>query len=88
MMESGVTEKPETTKSEKKALHSEKKSGNELIIESQYYSAVSILFADFVGFTSMVENTDPGDLIRDLGIYFSGFEKIINNVEEKNLQSS
>ena len=30
-------------------------------IEGQYYSAVTILFADFVGFTKMVENTEPGD---------------------------
>ena len=87
MMESGITEKPETPKSDEKALKSEKKNGNELITESQYYSAVSILFADFVGFTSMVENTDPGDLIRDLGIYFSGFEKIINKYEVRKVKT-
>ena len=51
-------------------------------IEGQYYSAVTILFADFVGFTKMVENTEPGDLLETLNIFFSGFEKIIqkNNV--------
>jgi len=51
-------------------------------IEGQYYSAVTILFADFVGFTKMVENTEPGDLLETLNTFFSGFEKIIqkNNV--------
>ena len=46
-------------------------------IEGQYYSAVTILFADFVGFTKMVENTEPGDLLETLNTFFSGFEKII-----------
>ena len=51
-------------------------------IEGQYYSAVTILFADFVGFTKMVENTEPGDLLETLNTFFSGFEKITkkNNV--------
>ena len=51
-------------------------------IEGQYYSAVTILFADFVGFTKLVENTEPGDLLETLNTFFSGFEKIIqkNNV--------
>ena len=46
-------------------------------IEGQYYSAVTILFADFVGFTKMVENTEPGDLLETLNNFFPGFEKII-----------
>ena len=51
-------------------------------IEGQYYSAVTILFADFVGFTKIFENTEPGDLLETLNTFFSGFEKIIqkNNV--------
>ena len=52
-------------------------SKNNLVVESQYFSAVSIMFADFVGFTGMVEEADPGDLLQNLGVFFSGFEKII-----------
>ena len=39
-------------------------------IEGQYYSAVTILFADFVGFTKMVESTEPGDLLETLNTFF------------------
>ena len=46
-------------------------------LEGQYYSAVSILFADFVGFTNMVENTEPGELLETLNTFFMGFDKII-----------
>ena len=47
-------------------------------LDGQYYSAVSILFADFVGFTKMVENTEPGDLLETLNNFFTGFDKIIS----------
>ncbi len=47
-------------------------------LDGQYYSAVSILFADFVGFTKMVENTEPGDLLETLNTFFTGFDKIIS----------
>tara|TARA_B100001996_G_C18644641_1_gene586907 strand:- start:467 stop:1642 length:1176 start_codon:yes stop_codon:yes gene_type:complete len=46
--------------------------------EGRYYSAVSILFADFVGFTNMVENTEPGELLDTLNNFFIGFDKIIS----------
>ena len=46
-------------------------------LKGQYYSAVSILFADFFGFTNMVENTEPGELLDTLNTFFTGFEKII-----------
>ena len=29
-------------------------------LEGKYYSALNILFADFVGFTSMVDDSEPG----------------------------
>ena len=47
-------------------------------LDGQYYSMVSILFADFVGFTKMVENTEPGDLLETLNTFFTGFDKIIS----------
>ena len=45
--------------------------------EGKYYSAVSILFADFVGFTKMVEDSEPGELLETLNSFFMGFDKII-----------
>ena len=44
--------------------------------EGQYFSATSILFADFVGFTNMVENSDPGELLEILNTFFNGFDRI------------
>ena len=46
-------------------------------MEGQYYSASSILFADFVGFTNMVENCEPGELLDTLNTFFSGFDSIM-----------
>jgi adenylate cyclase len=53
-------------------------------MEGQYYSASSILFADFVGFTNMVENCEPGELLDTLNTFFSGFDSIMekNNVRK------
>ena len=45
--------------------------------EGKYYSAVSILFADFVGFTKMVEDSEPGELLETSNSFFMGFDKII-----------
>ena len=47
-------------------------------MKGQYYSATSILFADFVGFTNLVENSDPGELLETLNTFFSGFDRIIS----------
>lgn len=46
-------------------------------MQGQYYSATSILFADFVGFTNMVENSDPGELLETFNTFFMGFDRII-----------
>ena len=46
-------------------------------LEGIYYSAVSILFADFVGFTSMVEDSEPGELLDTLNTFFSSFDRIL-----------
>ena len=47
-------------------------------IKGNYYSATSIIFADFVGFTNLVENSDPGELLETLNTFFSGFDRIIS----------
>ena len=47
-------------------------------LQGQYYSVSSILFADFVGFTNMVENCEPGELLDTLNTFFSGFDRIMS----------
>lgn len=42
----------------------------------RYFSTSSILFADFVGFTKLVEQLEPGDLIEILRTFFKGFDKL------------
>ena len=42
----------------------------------KYFSTSSILFADFVGFTKLVEKLEAGDLIETLTVFFKGFDKL------------
>ena len=44
--------------------------------EGRCFSAKRILFADFVGFTNVVENSDPGELLEILNIFFNSFDRI------------
>ena len=43
----------------------------------RHYDRVSILFADFAGFTTLAEKLAPEELIRVLGYYFAHFDEII-----------
>ena len=43
----------------------------------KYYSSATILFADFVGFTSKVERLEPGELLATLNTFFKRFDKIV-----------
>ena len=45
--------------------------------EAAFYSSVSILFTDFVGFTTISEEIDPGELIESLDEFFSTFDQIV-----------
>ncbi len=45
--------------------------------EASFYSSVSILFTDFVGFTTISEEVDPGELIESLDEFFSTFDQIV-----------
>jgi len=49
---------------------------DENILTTKYFSTSSILFADFVGFTKLVEQMEPGDLIQTLNTFFNGFDKL------------
>ena len=48
-------------------------------MEGSYYSSASILFTDFVGFTNITENIEPGELIETLDEFFTAFDHIISN---------
>ena len=48
-------------------------------MEGSYYSSASILFTDFVGFTNITENIEPGELIETLDEFFTAFDQIISN---------
>lgn len=40
------------------------------------YDSATVLFADFVGFTSKAEQMEPEELIRQIDVYFSAFDRI------------
>lgn len=53
-------------------------------VSARSYSQATILFTDFVGFTKISEKMRPTEIINQLDIYFSEFDKIIveNNLEK------
>ena len=48
-------------------------------MNGSYYSSASVLFTDFVGFTNITENIEPGELIEALDEFFTAFDLIISN---------
>ncbi|HMB75408.1 MAG TPA: adenylate/guanylate cyclase domain-containing protein [Kiloniellaceae bacterium] len=46
-------------------------------VEPRHYDSVTILFADFKGFTRFAEAAEPRTLVNDLDQYFSAFDEII-----------
>lgn len=65
--------------SPKKKTEEEQLGGEKSPIEASYYSAASILFTDFVDFTQLSENIQPGELIETLDQYFSSFDLLMDN---------
>jgi len=53
--------------------------GNEQKIGGKYYSNITILFADFVGFTLKAEKLQPGELLESLSFYFNKFDQIMSD---------
>lgn len=53
-------------------------------VSARSYKTVSVMFTDFVGFTKSSERLTPTEIISELDIYFSEFDKIIvqNNLEK------
>ena len=62
---------------------------NEADTESigKYYSSATILFADFVGFTSKVERLEPGELLATLNTFFQGFDKIVRKYKVRKIKT-
>ena len=46
-------------------------------VQAKQFSAVTVLFTDFVGFTKYSENLSPEVLVETIGFYFSKFDEII-----------
>ncbi len=46
-------------------------------VKAKQFSAVTVLFTDFVGFTKYSENLSPEALVETIGFYFSKFDEII-----------
>ena len=53
----------------------------------KYYSSATILFADFVGFTSKVERLEPGELLATLNTFFQGFDKIVRKYKVRKIKT-
>jgi class 3 adenylate cyclase len=52
-------------------------------IEAKLYNHVSVLFTDFVGFTSISEKLSPTELVAEIHSNFTAFDAII---EKHNLE--
>ena len=53
----------------------------------KYFSTSSILFADFVGFTKLVEKLEAGDLIETLTVFFKGFDRLAKKHNVKKVKT-
>ena len=53
----------------------------------KYYSSATILFADFVGFTSKVESLEPGELLATLNTFFQGFDRIVRKYKVRKIKT-
>jgi hypothetical protein len=51
----------------------------------KHFHNVSVLFTDFVGFTSISENLSPSELVEEINLCFTEFDKIMgsNGLEKK-----
>jgi class 3 adenylate cyclase len=46
-------------------------------VRAKRFESVTVLFADFVGFTQFSENMSPEDLVHNVDFYFSKFDEIV-----------
>lgn len=56
-------------------------------VEPLFYDSVSVLFADFVGFTSISESLLPDELVTELDGYFTRFDEIAGRYRMEKLKT-
>lgn len=50
---------------------------NKGMVDTKKYRRVSILFTDFVDFTKLSSGLEPEDIVKELGIFFTKFDEIV-----------
>ncbi|MBD0293639.1 MAG: adenylate/guanylate cyclase domain-containing protein [Flavisolibacter sp.] len=55
--------------------------------KAKYYQSVSVLFADFKGFTQMSERLPPAMLVSELNEVFTAFDRIIQKYEIEKIKT-
>jgi len=55
--------------------------------EPRQYDSVCILFSDFANFTKITELLTPSELVRDLSVFFTQFDKIIEHYNLEKLKT-
>ena len=53
----------------------------------RYYDSVSVLFTDFIGFTTIAEGLQPHELIAELNAYFNAFDDIIEKYQLEKIKT-
>lgn len=56
-------------------------------VEAKNFDAVTVLFTDFVGFTSIAEKLTPGSLVAELDYYFKSFDAIIDKYKIEKIKT-
>ncbi|GIT04563.1 MAG: hypothetical protein CM1200mP28_18220 [Deltaproteobacteria bacterium] len=74
-------------KAEQSSKNETKKKEEDSQTFGKYYSSATILFADFVGFTSKVERLEPGELLATLNTFFKGFDKIVQKYKVRKVKT-
>ena len=64
-------------RSSEPAVMAEAAAAEKMALQPRYHSSATTMFADFVGFTRLVESHEPGEVLEILNHFFSGFDQII-----------
>ena len=56
-------------------------------VKAKKFDSVSVLFADFVGFTSYSEKMSPEDLVKTVDYYFSRFDQIVEKYKLEKIKT-
>ena len=56
-------------------------------VKAKRFDAVTVLFTDFVGFTSYAKNLEPEELVRSVDYYFSKFDEIMEKYKVEKIKT-